>query len=158
GALSAELAAARLRASEGRFRQLADTIPQLAWMARPDGWVYWYNSRWYEYTGATSVEMEGWGWQTVHDPAVLPRVLERWHGCLASGEPFQMEFPLRGADGSYRAFLTQAVPLRDAKGDVVQWFGTNTDVTSQHRMMEERQELLAAERVARNEAERVSQM
>jgi PAS domain S-box-containing protein len=156
--LGAELAAARLRASEGRFRQLADTIPQLAWMARPDGWTYWYNSRWYEYTGATSVEMEGWGWQTVHDPAVLPRVLERWRGCLASGEPFQMEFPLRGADGSYRAFLTQAVPLRDAKGDVVQWFGTNTDVTSQHRMMEERQELLAAERVARNEAERVSQM
>ena len=69
-------AEAALVESEGRFRQLAETIPQLAWMAKPDGHIFWYNRRWYEYTGTTPDEMEGWGWQRVHDPAVLPAVLE----------------------------------------------------------------------------------
>ena len=57
-----------LREGEEQFRTLADNIPQLAWMARPDGWIFWYNRRWYEYTGTTLEQMEGWGWQAVHDP------------------------------------------------------------------------------------------
>ena len=67
--------------------------------ANGDGYITWYNRRWYEYTGTTREQMEGWGWQSVHDPEVLPQVLERWRASIAAGEPFEMEFPLRGADG-----------------------------------------------------------
>ena len=122
-----------LRAAEERFRTLADNIPTLCWMARPDGSIFWYNSRWYEYTGATFEEQRGWGWESVHDPDVLPEVLQRWTHSLATGEPFEMTFPLRGADGVYRPFLTQIVPLRDERGRIVRWFGTNTNVSREHR-------------------------
>ncbi len=117
--------------SEDRFRTLANSIPQLAWMARPDGHIFWYNTRWYEYTGTTAAEMEGWGWQSVHDPSVLPGVLTRWTASIASGEPFDMVFPLRGKDGRFRPFLTLVMPLRDATGQIIRWFGTNTDITVQ---------------------------
>jgi PAS domain S-box-containing protein len=122
-----------LRESEERFRLLADNITQLAWMARADGHIFWYNHRWYEYTGTTPEQMEGWGWQSVHDPKELPRVLERWKASLASGEPLDMVFPLRGADGSFHPFLTRVNPLRDEQGRVVYWFGTNTDISAQKR-------------------------
>lgn len=151
-------AEALLHESQQRFRQLADSIPQLAWMTRADGHVSWYNQRWYEYTGKTAAEMEGWGWQSVLDPHDLPTVLERWQSSLASGEPFDIEFPIRGADGVLRPFFTLARPLRDESGRIVRWFGTNTDVSAQHRLMEERNQLLEAERAARTEAERASRM
>lgn len=118
-----------LRESEVQFRGLADSIPNLAWWANADGAITWYNRRWYEYTGATPGQMEGWGWESVHDPGMLPGVLERWKSCLASGEPFEMEIPLRGADGKFRWFLTRAVPVRDGAGNVLRWFGTNTDIS-----------------------------
>ncbi|HEV7280489.1 MAG TPA: PAS domain S-box protein [Pirellulaceae bacterium] len=121
----------RLLESEEKFRHMADTIPQLTWMARGDGSIFWYNRRWYEYTGTTAEDMEGWGWQTVHDPAVLPHVLQRWKESLATGEPFDMVFPLRGADGRFRPFLTRVNPLRDEEGGVRYWFGTNTDISEQ---------------------------
>ena len=130
GRLRAEAA---LRDSEGRFRTMADSIPQLAWMARPDGHIYWYNRRWYEYTGTTPEQMEGWGWQEVHDPEVLPTVLERWKASIAGGEPFDMVFPLRGADGRFRPFLTRVVPVRGEDGGVAHWFGTNTDIADRLR-------------------------
>src|ERR1700733_8197360 len=79
-----------------QFRTLADSIPQLAWMAEADGRVVWYNRRWYEYTGSTFKQMAGWGWQIVHHPDELPRVLERWQACLATGEPLDMVLPLKG--------------------------------------------------------------
>ena len=119
-----------LRASEEQFRTLADSIPNLAWWANADGYITWYNRRWYEYTGTTSEQMEGWGWQSVHDPNVLPKVLERWQASIATGEPFDMEFPLRGADGIFRSFLTRVLPLKDADGKVLRWFGTNTDISA----------------------------
>ena len=72
--------------------------------------------------------MEGWGWQSVHDPAVLPQVLERWQQSLASGEPFDMVFPLKGTDGHFRPFLTRINPLFGEGGQVLYWFGTNTDI------------------------------
>ena len=134
--------AAALRASETQLRTLADAIPTLAWTARADGYVDWYNARWYEYTGTTRQQMEGWGWQRVHDPAVLPAVLDEWSASIASGRPFEMTFPLRRADGAFRAFLTRVTPVRDADGRVVRWFGTNTDVEP------ERQARLAAEAAA----------
>lgn len=122
--------------SEQKLRLLADTIPQLAWMAQPDGYIFWYNRRWYEYTGTTAEQMEGWGWQTVHDPRVLPSVLERWKASIASGEPFDMTFPLRRADGEFRSFLTRVNPLRDEEGRILYWFGTNTDIEEQQRAQE----------------------
>jgi len=122
---------AELRTSEEQFRTLANTIPNLAWMANPDGHIFWYNRRWYEYTGTTPQEMEGWGWQRVHDPAVLPAVMERWKNSLVSGEPFEMVFPLRGVDGLFHPFLTRVEPVKDETGRVVRWFGTNTDIAAQ---------------------------
>lgn len=117
-----------LRESEQRLRMMADSIPQLAWMAEPDGYIFWYNQKWYEYTGTTPKDMEGWGWQSVHDPAILPQVLEEWTGAIKSGTRFSMEFPLLSADGTFRWFLTRVNPLRNAEGEIVRWFGTNTDI------------------------------
>jgi PAS domain S-box-containing protein len=122
------LAERAVRESEERFRTLANSIPQLAWMARADGSIFWYNQRWYDYTGTTLEQMEGWAWQSVHDPTVLPTVLSRWRDAIALVKPFEMEFPLRGADGTFRNFLTRVQPISDSEGRLVQWFGTNTDV------------------------------
>jgi len=119
-----------LKESEEQFRTLADSIPNLTWWANADGYITWYNQRWYEYTGTTPQEMEGWGWQSVHDPEVLPKVLERWKASIATGEPFDMEFPLRGADGIFRPFLTRVMPLTDSAGKVLRWFGTNIDISA----------------------------
>ena len=122
-----------LQESEQQFRALADTMGNLAWMARPDGFIYWYNRRWHEYTGTTLAEMEGWGWRSVHDPAELPSVLENWRAAIVNGEPFEMAFPLRGVDGVFRWFLTRAIPVRNSDGEVVRWFGTNTDIDELRR-------------------------
>jgi PAS domain S-box-containing protein len=137
-------AAAALRESEQQFRTLAESIPNLAWWANSDGYITWYNRRWYEYTGTTPDQMEGWGWQSVHDPQILPAVLERWKASIAAAQPFNMTFPLRGADGVFRPFLTRVMPLKDAQGRVQQWFGTNTDVSEQI-LAEETEQRLNAE-------------
>ncbi len=142
-----------LRESEQQFRALANSIPNLAWMARPDGWIYWYNDQWYDYTGTIPADVEGWGWERVHDPAALPTVKERWQQSVASGTPFEMVFPVRGADGSFRRFLTRVNPVRDSRGRVVQWFGTGTDVETERRTADANIELRVRERLAREEAE-----
>ncbi len=127
--------ALRLRAEE--FQTLADNIPTLCWMAHADGHIHWFNRRWYEYTGSSPDNQEGWGWESVHDPRTLPEVVGRWQHSLATGEPFEMTFPLRGADGVFRPFLTRVVPIRGApdaehpEGRIARWFGTNTDVSPQ---------------------------
>ena len=126
-------AEAALRRSEEEFRALAENLPNLCWMANAHGWIYWYNKRWYDYTGTTSAEMEGWGWQSVHDPVMLPAVIERWTGAVARGVRFEMIFPLRGADGVFRPFLTRVVPVRDETGAITRWFGSNVDVSEQQR-------------------------
>jgi len=125
-----------LQESERQFRTLADSIPQLAWMGEPDGGLFWFNHRWYAYTGTSPEQMAGWGWQSVLDPQALSDVLVKWRAALFDGQPFEMTFPLRGADGSFRHFLTMAMPVRDAQGHIVRWFGTNTDITEQLRSEE----------------------
>ena len=121
---------------EEQFRTLADSIPQLAWMADAQGYIFWYNRGWYAYSGTTVDEMKGWGWQAVHDPAVLPRVLERWKNSIATGQAFEMEFPLRAANGDYRMFLTRVNPIRNSAGQIMRWFGTNTDIEDLKRARE----------------------
>ncbi len=134
-----------LRQSEEQFRAMADAIPQLAWMADPDGYISWYNQRWYEYTGARPEEMEGWGWKALHDPEILPKVLDQWKQSIATGQPFEMDFPLRGADGRFRWFLTRVKPVTDVEGHVLRWFGTNTDITERVEYERANQELFERE-------------
>jgi PAS domain S-box-containing protein len=133
-----------LQENASRFRTLADNISQLAWMANEIGWIFWYNQRWFDYTGTTLEEMQGWGWQTVHHPDHLERVVAKISRCFATGEIWEDTFPLRGKDGEYRWFLSRAIPIRDEQGQVLRWFGTNTDIT----------ELRAAERALRQSEER----
>jgi len=121
---------AELERRERQFHSLAESIPRLCWMANPDGHVFWYNRRWYEFTGNSFAKMEGWGWQSMHDPLVLPRVMAGWRAAIQAGVPFEMDFPLKGADGRFRQFLTLVIPMRDQSGQVARWIGTNTDVTT----------------------------
>lgn len=121
----------RLSNSEQRFRALADNIAQFAWMADNDGNIFWYNQRWFQYTGTTMDEVAGWGWQKVLHPDHLERVVARFKRCLESGEPWEDTFPIRGADGTVRWFLSRAMPIPNEHGRTVLWCGTNTDVTEQ---------------------------
>jgi len=149
----AEELARRVLKSEAEFRTLAESIPQLAWSARPDGTVDWYNRRWYEYTGTTFAQMEGGDWQGVHDPNMAEEVLRRWNAALNAGLDFEMEFPLRRHDGVFRWHLTRAVPLRDETDTIVRWFGTNTDIDDAKRAEAERSALLANAQSERLRAE-----
>ncbi len=135
--LAAEAAQVRAEQSEWNLKVFIDNLPELAWTARPDGHIDYYNRRWYEYTGTTFEEMNGWGWEKVHDPELLPLVLQNWRRAIETGDPFEMEFTLRGADGIARWFLTRVAATRDSQGNVVRWFGTNTNIDdsrSRHAM------------------------
>jgi PAS domain S-box-containing protein len=136
-----EQVATKAAMAEGdrRIRQMANTIPQLAWMANADGRIHWYNDRWFAYTGLDAAAPSGREWEAVHDPAEAAMIADEWRRCIATGEPFDMTVRLKGKDGIYRPFYTLAEPLKDASGKVVQWFGTNTDVSGLHKVQEELQ-------------------
>lgn len=121
----------RLRETKQRFRLLADNISQLVWIADASGYRYWYNKRWYDYTGTTLEEMQGSGWQSLHHPDHVDRVVKRLQHCWGTGEKWEDIFPLRGADGEYRWFLSRAMPIRNKQGEITCWFGTNTDITEE---------------------------
>lgn len=129
--------------TDAQFYTLANLMPTLCWMANADGWIFWYNSRWYEYTGTTPDQMEGWGWQSVHDPAVLPGVLKVWNASIESGQPFEMTFPLKSAAGSFRPFLTRITPLRGPDGRIFRWLGVNTDIGEEREGLELREQFMA---------------
>ncbi len=122
-------AAAALRESEDRFRAVADNMDQLAWTCDSLGNVTWYNQRWLDYTGMAFDDMKGWDWSKVQHPDHLARVVSRVERSVLTGEPWEETFPLRGKDGEYRWFLSRSVPIRDGDGNILQWFGTNTDIT-----------------------------
>ncbi len=129
-------AEAALRAREREFATMANSIPQLAWMTDATGYTIWYNDRWYAYTGTTYADVEGWKWQQVHHPDHLARVVEKFEKALESGTLWEDTFPLRRHDGVYRWFLSRAMPIKDEKGEIVRWLGTNTDVTEQMQARE----------------------
>lgn len=132
----------RLKESEESFRAMADNIPNLAWMANPDGWIFWYNNRWYEYTGTKPKDMEGWGWQSVHSPESLPIVMKEWTKSINEGKPFEMVFPIRGNDAIFRPFLTRVAPVKNEAGEITRWFGTNTDITRQKELERQKDEFI----------------
>ncbi len=144
---------AALAESEARFRAIADSIPQLAWMADESGSIYWFNRRWFEYTGTTLEDMRGWAWQTVHHPDHVDRVLEKFRQAIADGVPWEDTFPLRARDGSWRWFLSRALLVRDPNTRSLTWFGTNTDITERIAYEAERDRLLESEHTARVAAE-----
>ena len=132
-----------LAENEERFSTLANSIQNLAWMANPDGWIFWYNKRWFDYTGTSMEEMRGWGWKAVHHPQHLDEVIKFVTNAWKKGVSWELTFPLRGADGTYRWFLTRAEPVCDAGGKVIRWIGTNTDIDDQKRALEQKDEFIS---------------
>ena len=140
--------------SEARFRQIADNISQLAWMAAPDGNIYWYNKRWYDYTGTTLEEMKGWGWQKVHHPAYVDAVKEKIKRHFESGDVWEDTFPLKDSQGNFQWFLSRAVPTKNEDGYITNWFGTNTEITEQ---IIAREKLEAAQKELRSSFSKLEQ-
>ncbi len=129
-------AEAALQASEREFRTLADSIPQLIWMAKADGEIFWFNSHWYDYAGACAGEAKERDWQAILDPAIGGEARRLWAQCLKAGAALETELSLRGEDGEYRPFLTRVIPLRDANSTVYRWIGTHIDISEQKRREE----------------------
>ena len=122
----------RKRAEE-QSRALIDAIPQQIWSGPPDGSLDFCNARWRSYMGFTQEELQGEGWQGMLHPDDRERVLNAWRESVMNGTPYEQEERHRGADGQYRWFLARGVPLRDAEGRIVRWYGTNTDIEDRKR-------------------------
>jgi formate hydrogenlyase transcriptional activator len=122
-----------IKQSENRLRKIIDTIPTLAWCSLPDGTGEFWNRRWHDYTGLSPEAVRGWGWQDAIHPEDLKEVTEKWSGFLASGQPGEVEGRLRRFDGVYRWFLFRSEPLRDESGNIVNWYGTDTDIDDRKR-------------------------
>lgn len=131
-----------LRASEQRYRELANSMPLVVWTARPDGELDYYNQRWFDYTGMTLDQSQGWGWQPVLHPDDLQNCLDRWGESISTGRPLEIEYRWKRADGAYRWHLGRAQPVREATGQIAYWVGTGTDIEEQ-KQAEEQQRLLA---------------
>jgi formate hydrogenlyase transcriptional activator len=123
-------------------RLVVDTIPALAWSARPDGSAEFFNRRWLDYTGLSAGEVSDWGWTVALHPEDRGRLTDYWRDLLASGQAGEMEARLRRNDGEFRWFLFRAEPLRDDSGEIVRWYGANTDIEERKRA----ESLLAAEK------------
>ena len=132
----AERTTVLLKEREAQLQTLADNIPQLAWMADPTGSIFWYNQRWLDFTGLSLDQAKGAGWRKAQHPDHVDCVVGKLAHAIVTGEIFEDTFPMRGKDGRYRWFLTRAVPIRDPSGEVVRWFGTNTDITAQRCLSE----------------------
>jgi PAS domain S-box-containing protein len=129
-------AEAALRASERQFHRLADSIPQLVWMAGADGRIFWINRQWSEYTGVPAEDSAVHDWLALLSSDSLPDVRRRWAHCLGAGAALEIELSMLGKDGRYRPFLTRVIPLRDARSTVYRWIGTHIDISEQKRREE----------------------
>jgi PAS domain S-box-containing protein len=153
-AAARRLAEVALSEREAEFRTLANAIPQMAWMADVQGRRYWYNERWYDFTGLRSDESLGLGWYVAHHPDRRAAVVASQAAKFAQGTPWEDTVRLRRRDGEYRWFLASAVPVRGEDGAILRWVGTNTDVTEQKEAQLERERLLGLEQAATEEAVR----
>jgi PAS domain S-box-containing protein len=145
----------RLKRSEVRMRTVVDAIPQLAWMTDATGAIQWFNKRFYDFTGTSAEQVVGWGWLGLHHPDHRARAERLFREAIAAAGPWEDTFPLRGADGQYRWFLSRALPLFETAEDTeegeprpIGWFGTNTDITE----LREAEEELAAAKAAAEDA------
>ena len=129
-------AEAALQASERQFHTLADAIPQLVWMAHGDGTIFWFNTRWYEFTGITAVGADHRDWRALLSPESLPDMNRLWSRSLRDGTALETEMSLRGKDGEYRPFLTRIIPLRDVASTIYTWIGTHIDISEQRQREE----------------------
>jgi PAS domain S-box-containing protein len=127
--------------SESRFRRLAEAMPQMAFLADAKGQIIYFNRRHYEYFGVDpDAESYDWAKQSLHHPDDIARTIEHWEGCVATGQLYQIEYRLRRSDGEYRWHLGRAVPLRNNRGEITQWLGTNTDIHEQKVINQKLQE------------------
>lgn len=133
------LARQALSETEQKFRILADTMPQMVWSTLPDGHHDYYNARWYEFTGVPEGSTDGEGWNGMFHPEDQDEAWARWRHSLKTGEPYEIEYRLRNAEGNYRWTLGRALPIRDAEGNITRWFGTCTDIHEQKLLMEQRE-------------------
>lgn len=133
-----------LEESEAKFRVLADSMPQMVWSTLPDGFHDYYNARWYEFTGVPAGSTDGEGWNGMFHPEDQERARERWRHSLETGEPYEIEYRLRRADGVYRWTLGRATPIRNEAGEITRWFGTCTDIEDLKRA-EQGKDLLSQE-------------
>jgi PAS domain S-box-containing protein len=127
---------------EDRCRTMIDAIPTMKWSSLPDGSVEFLNRRWLDHAGLSLDEALGWGWNAAVHPDDLGPLTDRWRALLASGQAGEIEARLRRYDGEYRWFLFRAEPVRDNHGDIVKWYGANTDIEDRKRA----EALLAAEK------------
>ena len=118
------------------FDILAESLPQIVWITRPDGHNVYFNRRWSEYTGMTLEESVGWGWSLRLHPDDRERTERRWNEATSTGEAYEIEYRFRRADGTYRWFLARGLPHRDARGRIIRWFGTCTDIEDRKRAEE----------------------
>ncbi len=140
--------------SEQNFRLLADAMPQIVWTARPDGWLDYYNQKWFDYTGMTFAQTQGWGWAAALHPDDLQQSLEAWMLAIKTGEIFEIEYRLKQAsDTPYRWHLSRALPVRDEHGKVLKWFGTCTDIQNRKFAEQKLVHQLLREQDARKDAE-----
>lgn len=147
-----------LKESEAQFRLIADAMPQIVWVTRPDGYHEYYNKRWYEFLGLDFEQTKGDQWSKPLHPDDAERARQRWKHSLGTGETYEIEYRFRRHDGEYRWFLARALPVRDGEGRILKWYGTCTDIHDQKLFQTQREQLLESERSARTEAERASRM
>jgi PAS domain S-box-containing protein len=131
-----EEAFSKIKKSEARLQAIIDTIPTLAWSTEPDGSAEFLNLRWRNYTGLSTEEAQGWGWQVAIHPEDVGWLSDQWRSTMASGKPCELEARLRRYDGQYRWFIFRADPLVDDQGKILKWYGTNTDIDDRKRAEE----------------------
>lgn len=122
---------ATARERELYFQTMAEAVPEIIWTADPNGMDDYFNQKCFDYTGLTFEQLRGASWQAIIHPDDLGGCVSKWKSALSTGNPYDVEYRLRGKDGSFRWFLGRANPIRDAKGDIVKWFGTCTDIENQ---------------------------
>jgi PAS domain S-box-containing protein len=125
-----------LRANEQHLKLSIDTIPALAWSARPDGSADFFNQHYVDFIGLSAEQASGWGWTAAVHPDDLNGLAATWQRIRTSETPGETEARLRRHDGEYRWFLFRANPLRDGKGNIVRWYGVNTDIEDRKRTEE----------------------
>lgn len=132
--------------AEKLYQVYAEAMPQMAFIADTSGNIIYFNKRHYDYVGLTAEEQEGWKWRqhNIHHPEDLEQTLKRWTHALKTGEPYETEYRLRRYDGVYRWHLARALPIRNERGEITAWFGTNTDIQEVKELNNQLQEAVIA--------------